>query len=452
MTLDPFATDFFGSGGAAAGPAKKVARSKEAPARAGSAFVREWHRTLPKVTTEQARLSGMLALLPGAISLGTISSVLARYARVSSELVTVNRVDLREVDRADARLCCEERRVVAELATGGNDSPLSVEVDPSFAAELVDRMLGGDGLKPESLRDLSRIEHAVIEFLCLMLCHELNDDLGVPLLRLIRVTTAGSPWLDQEAHPRAGANGGATRLLVATFHASVGHISGLARIYCPPSAVAELNRALATAGSDAGVITRLETIASEVPVAVAIGQTEISAGEIGDLERGDVVVISQPLTYWADGHIRGSVRARVGEGEKTIISGRTVESSRDEADPRDRSLSFGSGLKLQIETISAEDPLMSSGMFTMEERLRAEETRGDAAGVLDGLLVTVHVELAARRIRMNQLAQLRIGQIVELGCSASDPVDLVVDGRLVARGELVDVEGRLGVRITQPPG
>jgi type III secretion protein Q len=44
---------------------------------------------------------------------------------------------------------------------------------------------------------------------------------------------------------------------------------------------------------------------------------------------------------------------------------------------------------------------------------------------------------------------LRVNQILDLGCKATDPVDLIVDGRRIARGELVDIEGRLGVRITQ---
>jgi type III secretion system YscQ/HrcQ family protein len=85
----------------------------------------------------------------------------------------------------------------------------------------------------------------------------------------------------------------------------------------------------------------------------------------------------------------------------------------------------------------------------MEENSQADS--GEGAALLDGLLLTVHVELAGRRMRMDELAQLRAGQILELGCRATDPVDLVVEGRSIARGELVDIEGRLGVRIAQVP-
>ena len=74
------------------------------------------------------------------------------------------------------------------------------------------------------------------------------------------------------------------------------------------------------------------------------------------------------------------------------------------------------------------------------------------ANLIDSVTLTARVELAARRIRMDELLRLRPGQILDLGCQPTDPVDLVVDGRRVARGELVDIEGRLGVRIIQISG
>ena len=86
------------------------------------------------------------------------------------------------------------------------------------------------------------------------------------------------------------------------------------------------------------------------------------------------------------------------------------------------------------------------------EEMKQDEAAADSApgtGVLEGLLLTVRVELGARRLTLDDLANLRAGQIIELGCRATDPVDLVTENGTVARGELVDVEGRLGVRITR---
>ena len=41
------------------------------------------------------------------------------------------------------------------------------------------------------------------------------------------------------------------------------------------------------------------------------------------------------------------------------------------------------------------------------------------------------------------------GQILRLGRGPSDPVDLVVNNRVFARGELIEVDGELGVRLVQ---
>ncbi|MEJ7617526.1 MAG: FliM/FliN family flagellar motor switch protein [Pyrinomonadaceae bacterium] len=77
------------------------------------------------------------------------------------------------------------------------------------------------------------------------------------------------------------------------------------------------------------------------------------------------------------------------------------------------------------------------------------EEMEEASAVLDGLLLTVRVELGARNARLDEVARLRIGQIIDLGCQATDLVDLTVDGQRIARGELIDMEGRLGVRLVQ---
>lgn len=85
----------------------------------------------------------------------------------------------------------------------------------------------------------------------------------------------------------------------------------------------------------------------------------------------------------------------------------------------------------------------------MEEEAENAEAIAEGASLIEAVMLTVRVELAARRLRLDELSRLRANQILDLGCKATDPVDLIVDGRRIARGELVDIEGRLGVRITQ---
>ncbi|MFA4873735.1 MAG: FliM/FliN family flagellar motor switch protein [bacterium] len=48
---------------------------------------------------------------------------------------------------------------------------------------------------------------------------------------------------------------------------------------------------------------------------------------------------------------------------------------------------------------------------------------------------------------VGELIKYRLGHVVELGRPPGESVDLVANGRLIARGELVDIDGQLGVRI-----
>ena len=61
--------------------------------------------------------------------------------------------------------------------------------------------------------------------------------------------------------------------------------------------------------------------------------------------------------------------------------------------------------------------------------------------------VTLAVELGRVNLTLSRLADLRPGDVVQLGRHSREPVDLTSAGRLVARGELVKIDTELGVRI-----
>ena len=71
---------------------------------------------------------------------------------------------------------------------------------------------------------------------------------------------------------------------------------------------------------------------------------------------------------------------------------------------------------------------------------------------LDALLdvgVKLTVELGSCQMPMRDLLQLAPGSVVQLDKASDAPVDLYVSGKLFARGEVVVVEGRIGIRITE---
>ena len=106
-------------------------------------------------------------------------------------------------------------------------------------------------------------------------------------------------------------------------------------------------------------------------------------------------------------------------------------------------------IELMIETIKSGERPPATERLKMQEEAREEEQTDESGIALEELMLTVHVELAARRISLAELTRLRVGQLLELGCQATDPVELVSEGRTLARGELIDIEGRLGVRVMQ---
>jgi flagellar motor switch/type III secretory pathway protein FliN len=66
--------------------------------------------------------------------------------------------------------------------------------------------------------------------------------------------------------------------------------------------------------------------------------------------------------------------------------------------------------------------------------------------------VVVRVELAAVSMPASDWARLRPGDVIETGRRVAEPVVLRIAGRVVARGELCDVDGEVGVRVRELVG
>ncbi|MEW6271531.1 MAG: flagellar motor switch protein FliN [Thermodesulfobacteriota bacterium] len=63
--------------------------------------------------------------------------------------------------------------------------------------------------------------------------------------------------------------------------------------------------------------------------------------------------------------------------------------------------------------------------------------------------LSVTVELGRARMPVRQLLALGAGAVVELTKAAGEPLDVLINGKPVARGEAVMVNDRFGVRLTE---
>jgi flagellar motor switch protein FliN/FliY len=75
----------------------------------------------------------------------------------------------------------------------------------------------------------------------------------------------------------------------------------------------------------------------------------------------------------------------------------------------------------------------------------AEEANLDV--ILD-IPVTISMEIGRTQISIRNLLQLNQGSVVELDRLAGEPMDVLVNGTLVAHGEVVVVNEKFGIRLT----
>ena len=78
---------------------------------------------------------------------------------------------------------------------------------------------------------------------------------------------------------------------------------------------------------------------------------------------------------------------------------------------------------------------------------RADSNRRELDFILD-IPLDVSAELGRTRLLINELLQLGQGSVVELNKLAGEPLEVYVNGKMVARGEAVVINEKFGIRLT----
>lgn len=107
---------------------------------------------------------------------------------------------------------------------------------------------------------------------------------------------------------------------------------------------------------------------------------------------------------------------------------------------------WAAALDEQDETESGANAAASTATF---EEL-TDESAGDAVN-MDSILdvpVTISMEIGRTKINIRNLLQLNQGSVVELDRLAGEPMDVLVNGTLIAQGEVVVVNEKFGLRLT----
>ncbi|MCX5744178.1 MAG: FliM/FliN family flagellar motor switch protein, partial [Proteobacteria bacterium] len=102
-----------------------------------------------------------------------------------------------------------------------------------------------------------------------------------------------------------------------------------------------------------------------------------------------------------------------------------------------------------LELVIGEGALhLAAAPGAMEARIASEYVRHSMA-LPDEAELELTVTLGTTKLALRTLVELTVGQIVPLGRPLAGPFELRAAGKLVGAGELVDIDGELGVRITR---
>jgi flagellar motor switch protein FliN/FliY len=110
-----------------------------------------------------------------------------------------------------------------------------------------------------------------------------------------------------------------------------------------------------------------------------------------------------------------------------------------------------------VDDLANDPALENSEKINLDQvdiaHLSASDSGGDSVAipqsVLGSISVDVRVELGETMINLNQLYALREGQILELDRELGAPLDVVVNGQVIAKCEIVSINYRYAIRIIE---
>jgi type III secretion system YscQ/HrcQ family protein len=357
--------------------------------------------SLARLSREEVAWARTLGMPPGAASVsGAIGEDLTADLGVPFSLAFEGQEWMGEPPPALASPGCF---AVVELPP--QPGRIVVEADLDLALGLADRLLGGSGQRLQILRPPSLLERGILSYFFLR-----------------ALARADERWLRAAGiRPRlvgvfAQWSLAAERHVVCTLAGKAAELRGSIRIYVPRCA---LESGALRARRTARLPGLLHGAAVELRAEAAT--MRLAGAELAALAPGDVVLCG--MAAHPDGLVR-RVRLRAAGGRGGLAAA---------ASPGE------GGFVLRIERYEPEREAVMSHL-TEGERVLAEAE------------IPVAVELGRLVLPAQEIAALQPGDTLLLERPPGAPIELRAGGKLVARGELVDVEGELGFRVLSLAG
>lgn len=308
--------------------------------------------------------------------------------------------------------------VVAQFSWPRLATRLAVGLETPLVHAIVDRMLGFDRPRAESRRPVSPVEWGVLTFVA-----------AESLRRLAAARGPLGAWdlVIDRVNPEPFETAGLGAIATVRWPVSIGEATGSLRLWLPealltrwlaaPSGLQPPHRELSSPG-----LLSTTWHAQAGTVFLPRGMTTLRAGGVLPLSGSRLTgTAAEP-----SGMIELSVTLAPGTG-----GGRFVAVAGPVAGTNHRHVQLLGTLR--FDPSYQEPPAVS---------------QPDPSAAPTDVPVTLVVELGRTNLTLARLADLRPGDVIELNRHSREPVELTSGGRLVARGELVQIDTELGVRVT----
>ncbi|MGC4055675.1 MAG: flagellar motor switch protein FliN [Paludibaculum sp.] len=182
------------------------------------------------------------------------------------------------------------------------------------------------------------------------------------------------------------------------------------------------------------------------------GLSEGGAADTAEARGTFLEVLQQslaPISRGVGGRLGREIRLLAGDQREAVPAGLDWQAVTVRSDLGD----LGCGwIAANHELIRSLTPAVPAGEPEPEAKLPARPSSGRPSRTLDLLMeveLPVGVSFGRAQMRLKDAIKLTTGSIVELNRSVAEPVEIIVNNCVIARGEVVVVEGNYGVRIKE---
>ncbi len=413
---------------------------------------------LEKVSKRHQQLVRNLEwMLPSVRSTGEVSdTVRRRLQEMLEEQVSLQVEYVHVVPMSKLQRYIGETTFLAVLTPQPNKTRGLLEVELGLAHHAIDMLLGGTG-EAVALRPLTDIEEGVMTYVIIETLKALSPALD-PALPRLRIEGVVRGLNDIQ-----GLIADHENLAVVQLRAVFGGQPGYVRLVIPedvlagvsPPADSALRRARRQADAEAHP-ARLRNV--KTALRAEIGSVEIAAADLAQLRERDVVLV-EALSCRPDQGEGGTAKLRVGLGQAGHLDAEVlVEDGRFLAKVTGITLGGpvppGAGAdEGEGDGPPPDDEDESTTPGSQRGRHDVDDAQGaSGADLMNDIPLQISVELGRVATTAEEVVALKVGHVFDLNRVAGEPLDLSVNGKVVARGELVEIDGNLGVRIISLAG